>query len=102
MVSKENRDVELEEEEDFGNGAIIVVSATSSISSASPIKQNLPSTSTTIQPSSSESSNKTLRGQTSRGKMEGMLGSCITKRIQYSQKFKPKQIQRKKNFTKTY
>ena len=69
---KENNDVELGEEEDFGDEAIIVVNATSSItssatSSVTPIQQNLPSASTRIQPSSSESSNKTSRGQNSGG-----------------------------------
>ena len=52
--------MELGEEEDFGDEAITVVSATSSItssatSSVTPIQQNLPLTSP-IQPSSSESS----------------------------------------------
>ena len=46
-----NNDVELGEGEDFGDEAIAVVSATSSISSSAtssvtPIQQNLPSTST--------------------------------------------------------
>ena len=63
-----------------------MVSATSSItscatSSVAPIQQNLPSSSTPIQPSSSESSNKMSRGQTSREKMKKMLVNCRNKRI---------------------
>ena len=58
--------MELGEEEDFGDEAITVVSATSSItssatSSVTPIYQNLPSASTPIQPSFSESSSKKSR-----------------------------------------
>ena len=45
----------------------------------SPIQQNLLSTSITIQPPSSESSNKTLRGETSQEKMEEMLENCGNK-----------------------
>ena len=59
-ASKENNDVELGEEGDFGDEAITVVSATfgitSSATSSVPIQQNVPSTSTPIQPSPSESS----------------------------------------------
>ena len=50
-------------------------------SSVTPIQQNLPSTSTSIQPSSSESSNKMSRGQTSPEKMEEMLENRRNKRI---------------------
>lgn len=57
-----------------------MASATSDISSVSPIQQNLLSTSITIQPPSSESSNKTLRGETSQEKMEEMLENCGNKR----------------------
>ena len=64
-VAKDNHHKELEEEEDNGDEASTVASATSGISSVSPIQQNLLSTSTTIQQVSSETSNKTLRGQTS-------------------------------------
>ena len=58
--------MELGEEEDFGDEAITVVSATSSItscatSSVTPIQENLPSVSTPIQPSFSESSSKKSR-----------------------------------------
>ena len=61
-ASNENNDVELGEEEDFGDEATTVVSATSSItssatSSVTPIQQNVPSTSTPIQHYSSESRN---------------------------------------------
>ena len=107
-VYKENNNVELGEEEDFGNEAPTMVSASSSItssatSSVTPIQQNLPLTSTPIQPSSSESSNKTSRGQTSREKMEKMLKKRRNKKNQISsQRLKPVQIQRKKNFRKTY
>ena len=55
-----------------------MASATSDISSVSPIQQNLLSTSITIQPPSSESSNKTLR-ETSQEKMEEMLENCGNK-----------------------
>ena len=61
-ASKGNNDVELGEGEDVGDEAIIVASATSSISSVTPIQQNLPLTCTPIQPAFSESSNKTSRG----------------------------------------
>ena len=44
-----------------------------SISSATPIQQNLPSKSMLIQPRSSESRNTTSRRQTSRGKTEKIL-----------------------------
>ena len=74
-VSKENNNVELGEEEDFGDEAITVVSATSSItvvsatssitssatSSVTLIQQNLPSASTPIQPTFSESTSKKSR-----------------------------------------
>ena len=50
-------------------------------SSVTPIQQNLPSTSTSIQPSSSESSNKMSRGQTSPEKMEEMLENRRNKKI---------------------
>ena len=64
-----------------------MVSATSSItsiatSSITAIQQNLPSASTPIQPSSSESSNKTSRGQISQDKMEEMLENRRNKKIQ--------------------
>ena len=77
-ASKENNTVELGDVEDFGDEAIPVISDTCSItssanSSVAPIQQNLSSSSTTIQPSSSESSNKTSRGKTSREKIERML-----------------------------
>ena len=86
-ASKEKNDVEFGEEEYFGNEAITVVSATSDITSSAtstvtPIQKNLPSTSAPIQPSSSESSKKTSRGQTSREKMEEMLENRRNKRIQ--------------------
>ena len=57
-----------------------MASATSDISCVCPTQQNLLSTSITIQPSSSESSNKTLRGETSQEKMEEMLANCRNKR----------------------
>ena len=84
---KENNNVELGEKEDFGDEAITVVSATSNITSSvlysvTPIQQNLPLTSTLIRPSSSESSNKTSRGQTSRDQMEEILANRRNKRIQ--------------------
>ena len=80
-ASKENNTVELGEVEDFGDEVITIISATDSItssanSSVTPIQQNLPSSSTPIQLSSSESSNKTSRGETSRDKMEGMSENC--------------------------
>ena len=86
-VYKENNNVELGEEEDFGDEAPTMVSASSSItssatSSVTPIQQNLPSTSTPTQPSSSESSNKTSTGQTSREKMEKMLEKRRNKKNQ--------------------
>ena len=86
-ASKENNTVELGDVEDFGDEAIPVISATCSItssanSSVAPIQQNLPSSSTPIQPSSSESSNKTSRGKTSGEKMERMLENYRNKRIQ--------------------
>ena len=86
-ASKENNDVELGEEEVFGDEAITVVSATSGItcsatSNVTPIQQNLRLTSTPIQPSSNESSNKRSIGQTSREKMEEMLENRRNKRVQ--------------------
>ena len=61
----------------------ITSSITSSVtSSVTPIQQNLPSTSTPTQPSSSEGSNKTSRGQTYREKMKEMLENRWNKRIQ--------------------
>ena len=62
-------------------------SATSSItssatSSVTPIQQKPPPTSTAIKPTSSESSNKTSRGQTSGEKMKEMLENSRNKRIQ--------------------
>ena len=106
---KENNDVEPGEEEDFGDEAIALVSATSSIissatSSATPIQQNLPSTSTPVQPCSSKISNKTSRGQTSPEKIDEMLENRrnITEFKENSQRLKRVQIQRKKNFRKTY
>ena len=87
--------MELKEEEGFGDEAITMVSENSSISSSAassvtPIQQNLPSISISIQPSSSESSNKTLRGQTSREKMEEILENRRNKRLK--QRLKPVQI----------
>ena len=79
-ASKGNNDVELGEGEDVGDEAIIVASATSSISSVTPIQQNLPLTCTPIQPASSESSNKTSRGHGE--EMEEMLENRRNKRIQ--------------------
>ena len=78
---KENNYQELGEEDDFGDEASTVASATSDISSVNPIQQNLLSTSTTIQPSSSENSNKTSRGEISHEKMEEMLENHRNKRI---------------------
>ena len=67
MTTKENNNEELGEEKNFGDEATTVVSATTSIistatSSVTPIQQNLPSTFTPIETSSSESSNKMSRG----------------------------------------
>ena len=59
-----------------------MISATSSISSVTPIKNNLSSTSTPFQPRSSEGRNKTSRGQSSREEMEEMLGNRKNKGIQ--------------------
>ena len=102
-VSRDNKDVELEQEKDFGYETIAVVTATCSISSVSHIQQNLSSTSTPIHSSSKESSNKTSREQASREKMEKMLENCRNERIQRnSQRSKPVQTKRKKNFGKTY
>ena len=81
-ASKENSSLELGEEKDFSNETSTEVSATSSIFSVNDIQQNLPSTSTPIQPSSCECSNKTSRGQVSQEAMEGMLENCRNKRIQ--------------------
>ena len=103
MVSRDNKDVELGQEKDFGYETIAVVTATFSISSVSHIQQNLSSTSTPIHSSSKESSNKTSREQASREKMEKMLENCRNERIQRnSQRSKPVQTKRKKNFVKTY
>ena len=74
---KENKDVELGEEE-----AIVVVTATWSISSVTPIQQNLPPISTPIHSSSKEKSNKTSRGKTSPEKIEKMLENRSNKIIQ--------------------
>ena len=84
-VSKESNDVELGEEEDVDDEAIAVVIATSSISFVTSIQQNLPWTSAPTQPSPSEISNKTSRGQTSREKMDEMLENRKNKRIQRKQ-----------------
>ena len=103
MVSRDNKDVELGQEKDFGYETIAVVTATFSISSVSHIQQNLSWTSTPIHSSSKESCNKTSRGQASREKMEKMLENCRNERIQRnSQRSKPVQTKRKKNFGKTY
>ena len=59
-----------------------MVSSTSSISSVTPIQKNISSTSTPFQPRSSEDSNKTSRGQSSREEMEEMLGNRKNKGIQ--------------------
>ena len=80
---KQYRDVELWEDEDFDDEASIVVSATSIISSVSDIKQNLSSTSTPIEPSSSESSHKTSIEPTSRDKLEKMLQNLRNKIIHW-------------------
>ena len=77
--------MELGEEEDVDDEAIAVVIATSSISFVTSIQQNLPWTSAPTQPSPSEISNKTSRGQTSREKMDEMLENRKNKRIQRKQ-----------------
>ena len=72
--------MELGKEEDFGDEA--VVSATSGISSVSPIQQELSFTSTPAEAFSNENINKTSSVQICREEMEKMLENCRNKRTQ--------------------
>ena len=66
-----------------------------------PVQQSLSLTSTSIQSFSSESSNKTSRGQTSRKKMDEMLGNRRIKEFkENSKRCKSVQIQREKTSPK--
>ena len=71
------------------------------VSLVTPVQQNLSLTSTSIQSFSSESSNKTSRGQTSRKKMDEMLENRRIKEFkENSKRHKSVQIQREKSSPK--
>ena len=55
---KQNNDLQIGEKDNFGNEAIVVVIANSITSSGNPIQQNLSSTRTPTQQTSSRSNNK--------------------------------------------